>query len=69
MDEEKPITDKENFPADEKSTRILDLRPMQEIAYLDGVSDGYRKAVHDFLLWSLAFFVVAVLARSLDATN
>lgn len=67
-DENKPITDKDNFPPvseDEKRYIIHLIVPSEEAAYLDGCSDGYRRAVSDFMLWSLAFFVVAILARNL----
>jgi hypothetical protein len=66
VQDEKPITDKENFPPSESkgATRLV-----VEMAYVDGLADGYRKAVTDFLLWSMAFMIVVVLARSISVES
>lgn len=66
MEEEKPITDKENFPSSETKGAVHLLVDMSKLAYADGLADGYRKAVTDFLLWSMAFMIVAILARSIS---
>ena len=68
MEDEKPITDKENFPPENKGAERL-VVDMSQIAYVDGIADGYRKAVTDFLLWSMAFMIVAILARSISVES
>ena len=66
MEDEKPITDKENFPPTESKGAGRLVVDMTQMAYVDGLADGYRKAVTDFLLWSMAFMIVAILARSIS---
>jgi hypothetical protein len=62
MDEskDKPITDKENFPP---STVTEGEEIKMTVAYLDGLSNGYRKCVNDFLMWLIAFALLAMLFR------
>ena len=63
MDEkEKPITDKENFPPEsaQKPPIIID---MASIAYYDGLAEGYRKAVRDFLMFFILFSVIGLVLR------
>lgn len=69
MQDEKPITDKENFPPSENKRAERLVVDMSQIAYVDGIADGYRKAVTDFLLWSMAFMIVAILARSISVES
>ena len=63
MDEkEKPITDKENFPPEsaQKPPIVID---MASIAYYDGLAEGYRKAVRDFLMFFILFSVIGLVLR------
>lgn len=71
MEEKEPITDKVNFPEEtlKAMSEAEKLSVNSTIAYYDGVSDGYRQAVKDFLAWSLVFFVVAMLLGRLNATD
>ena len=59
---EKPITDKENFPPEsaQKPPIVID---MASIAYYDGLAEGYRKAVRDFLMFFILFSVIGLVLR------
>lgn len=59
--EEKPITDRDNFPGGKAEPIIL-----PSIAYADGVADGYRKAMLDIMLWTLALILCLKLLPSLS---
>lgn len=61
--DEKPITDKENFPPKAEEHFALDFESAG-IAYCDGWGDGYRVAVRDFLLWFLAFLLIGLILRT-----
>jgi hypothetical protein len=63
MDEEKPITDKENFPPKTDEHSLLEFQTIR-IAYCDGWGVGYRVAVRDFLLWFLAFLLIGLILRT-----
>jgi hypothetical protein len=67
--DEKPITDKENFPhnggqSDEKPPVIV-IDASSQLAYFDGCADGYRKAVTDFLCFFLGFMAISLIVRSI----
>ena len=59
---EKPITDNENFPSEsaQKPPIVID---MASIAYYDGLAEGYRKAVRDFLMFFILFSVIGLVLR------
>jgi hypothetical protein len=61
--DEKPITDKENFPPEDsvKASMVL-----PSIAYSDGCADGYRKAMIDIMVFSLLGILCLKLAQSLS---
>ena len=64
MDEkEKPITDKENFPSDSQPQKPPIVIDMASIAYYDGLTEGYRKAVRDFLMFFVLLSVIGLLLR------
>jgi hypothetical protein len=70
--EEKPITDKDNFPSEEKARKqvyAVNSSIMGELAYVDGLEDGYRHGVRDMMLYALAFAWLYFLAKSLNAAN
>jgi len=68
--DEQPITDKENFPPEGgASLRVLSLDPMMHVAYYDGLSSGYRKAMLDVMLWASIVIVMVVISRHFSATN
>lgn len=61
-EKDKPITDKENFPSEsaQKPPIVIDTA---SIAYYDGLAEGYRKAVRDFLAFFILFSVIGLLLR------
>jgi hypothetical protein len=65
MDEkEPPITDKENFPPSENAAKQAPLLiDMSSIAYYDGLAEGYRKAVRDFLMFFILFSIIGLTLR------
>jgi hypothetical protein len=65
--DEKPITDKDNFPTEKVETIVLN--PMLQMAYSDGCADGYRKAITDLIVWSIVGFIVTSIIARLYATN
>lgn len=66
MDEkERPITDKENFPKDSADVSMV----LPSIAYADGCADGYRKAMLDIMLWSLALLVVSMIVGQIQTRS
>jgi hypothetical protein len=67
-EKDKPITDAENFPKTEEAEAAKFTRLMvgvEQVAYLDGCADGYRKATQDFMMWGLAFFALSMLVSAL----
>jgi hypothetical protein len=63
-DKEQPITDRENFPAGEKRPPIV--IDLTQVAYQDGIHEGYRKAFRDLILYMLLFMLVSALIRFND---
>jgi hypothetical protein len=65
-DKEKPITDKDNFPATPEPASVpIVVVPIADLAYLDGRMDGYRKAMLDIMIWSVLLLIAsAIVAKS-----
>lgn len=61
-EKEKPITDRENFPEETVKASMV----LPSIAYSDGCADGYRKAMIDIMIWSLALILCLKLLPSLS---
>jgi hypothetical protein len=60
MDEkEKPITDKENFPSEDKQTVFLVSRP----DYRDGYLDGYKSCLTLLMSFLLLAMIIDIFKR------
>lgn len=57
MDEERPITDKENFPS---KSHVFSA---SQLAYEDGYNDGYRSCLVLIFSMMLMLFIVERLTR------
>jgi hypothetical protein len=64
MENDKPITDKENFPPKESTIEASMVLP--SIAYSDGCADGYRKAMLDIMMFALLMILCLKLLPSLS---
>jgi hypothetical protein len=69
--EEKPITDKDNFPkppdGEEMRTMFVPASALLPgAAYNEGCADGYRKAMLDIMIWSMALILCLKLLPSLS---
>jgi hypothetical protein len=66
-DKDQPITDKENFPPSPEGERVYKFfAPIEQLAYRDGVIDGYRKAMLEIMLFTIIGIVCLRLAQSLS---
>lgn len=68
MENDKPITDKENFPPPVPGPGMIRTDVFvgsMEAAY----HDGYKAALRDFVLYTMAFFIVFSMVRKMYATN
>jgi len=64
MENDKPITDKENFPPSPEGEKVFKyFAPIEHLAYRDGFSEGYRKAMLDIMLFALIGIVCLKLAQ------
>jgi|HubBroStandDraft_5_1064220.scaffolds.fasta_scaffold02065_15 hypothetical protein len=66
MEERDPIIDEKNFPSEKRQPKITLIDATPQIAYADGCADGYRKAIVDIMLWSLAIVVMGALVRFIN---
>jgi hypothetical protein len=70
MDKDEPITDKENFPPSPEGEKLYKFfAPIEQVAFRDGLLEGYRNAVRDLAIYVIVFLTVFFVASKINATN